>query len=295
MAIESVAVTGGSGKIGSAAIRILNERGYRTINLDRVTPEVIEADAFVDVDLVDAGETWAALAEWDVQAVIHLGTITHPRSDPGHVVFESNAMSSYHVLATAAGLDLEAVVLASSINAMGWSYQETAPDVEYLPIDEAHPVSPRDPYALGKYVIEVLSDGFARLPGSPARLASIRYPGVRSESQLRDMAADPRTLEDLERAAAGPHNPSGAYISAKDAGSICVEAIEADFEGHEVFWATGADVSVDATAMDVAATLYPEADRRRELRGTESVFDCSKAGELLGWEPQNTWRDRATD
>lgn len=288
MGIETVAVTGGSGKVGNAAIAVLNERGYRTINFDVVAPSEPAADEYVEVDLVNAGETWAAIGEWDVDAAIHLGTIIHPRSDPGHVVFESNAMTAYHVLAAASGLGLESVVLASSINAMGWSFQEESPAVEYLPIDEDHPVSPRDPYALGKYVIEVLADGFARMPHGPTRIASMRYPGVRSADRLAEMAADPQSVAEL-RDAAG--NPSGAYIAAADAGRICADAVAADFTGHEVFWATAADVAIDGTAADVADVLYPDAERRRPLEGNETLFDISKAARLLEWEPKRSWRD----
>ena len=290
MGIETVAVTGGSGTVGSEAIAVLNERGYRTINLDVAAPSERIADEYVEVNLVDAGETWASIGERDTDAVIHLGTIIHPQSDPGHIVFESNAMTSYHVLAAATGLGLEAVVLASSINAMGWSFQSEPPAVEYLPIDEQHPVSPRDPYALGKYVIEVLADGFARMPNGPDRIASMRYPGVRSASRLADMAADPQSVADL-RAATDTGNPSGAYIAAADAGRICADAIAADFTGHEVFWATAADVAIDGTATEVAAALFPDAECRAPLEGTETIFDISKAADLLDWEPCQSWRD----
>lgn len=84
-------------------------------------------------------------------------------------------MSAYHVLEAAADLGLESVVLPSSINVMGAVFQEAPTDVRYLPVDEDHPLTPRDPYALGKQTTEAIGDGFGRRPAGPT-ISSVRYP-----------------------------------------------------------------------------------------------------------------------
>ena len=179
MSIERVAVTGGNGKIGTAIIEAFAEGGYHTIDVARGKRREEVSDEYRTTDLLDAGEVYGAFAASDPDAVVHMGTIPSPTSYAGHTTFESNAMSAYNVLEAATALDTEAIVLPSSINVMGADFQEAKTDVRYLPVDEDHPLTPRDPYALGKYTTEGLGEGFARR----------RPPGVRRSSRPGDTAA----------------------------------------------------------------------------------------------------------
>jgi len=291
MATETVAVTGGSGLIGSETVSLLDERGYHPVNLDQRPPEGEAPGDFVEVDLVDAGETYGALARWEADAVIHLGTITGPRRDPGYVTFESNAMSPYIVLEAAAGLGIEAVSLASSINAMGWSFHPDCPEIEYLPIDETHPTTPRDPYALGKRVTEIIAAGVGRDRGTPERIATLRYPGVYDDQRLADLADREQTLADLEAEYSPGDNPGFSYIHVRDAASIAVRGIEADYTGHETFWAVAPDSSVGVPTERLLEAFYPDTEVRGDLSGTDGLFDVSKAHDVLGWEAEHSWRD----
>ncbi len=54
--------------------------------------------------MTDAGEAYGAFATADADAIVHLGMLSTPDHDPGHVVFESNAMSTYNVLQAAEAL-----------------------------------------------------------------------------------------------------------------------------------------------------------------------------------------------
>lgn len=71
------------------------------------------------------------------------------------MTYKSNVTSAYHVLESATALSLESVVLPSSINPMGAFFRDAPPEGKYLPVDEAHPVTSRDPYAVGKHAMEV--------------------------------------------------------------------------------------------------------------------------------------------
>ena len=293
MSIETVAVTGGSGFIGSEIVDVLNERGYATVNLDRERGGGdAAADQFLRTDLLDAGETYGSLAKSDADAVVHMGTIVHPRNDPGHVTFESNAMSAYHVLEVAESLGLESACLASSIHALGWGYQETPPEIDYLPIDEEHRVSPRDPYALGKHVTETLCDGFARKEGAPRTLSTLRFPAVCTTDQLRRRYAEAdRSLDALRERYDPNGNPGFAYVHVRDAAELAVLTVEADYEGHETFWTVAPDTTADAPTEELIETFYPEMEVRQPLSGTDGFFDISKARETVGWEPSRSWRD----
>jgi nucleoside-diphosphate-sugar epimerase len=292
MTIETVAVTGGNGKIGEAILENLNDHDYRTVNVARGKRREEVSDEYRTTDLLDAGKVYGSLAASNTDAVIHMGTIPAPTSHPGYITYESNVMSSYHVLEAATGLGLESVCLASSINAMGSVYQDEPMEVFYLPVDEDHPLTPRDPYALGKHAIEITADGFGRLNEAPHTVSTLRYPWVATGTELAEsFAATDRSLPGLEDA--WHHTTRDtlfSYIHIEDAADIARLAIEADYEGHERFWAVAPDTTTDVHSERLAEEYYPEAELREPLDEREALIDISKARELLGWNPERTWR-----
>lgn len=291
MSVDTIAVTGGNGKIGEAILAHLSERGYRTVNVSRGQRREEVSDEYRTTDLLEAGEVYGSFAVANVDAVVHMGTIPGPTNHPGHVTYESNAMSAYHVLEAAHELELESVVLPSSINVVGAAYQEAPTEVEYLPVDEAHPLTPRDPYALGKRTTEALGDGFGRLPDAPT-VSSLRYPWVATGDELRESFLEQdRTLDGL--ADAWHHTTRStlfSYLHIEDAAAIARAAVEADREGHEAYWAVAADTTAEVDSATLAEEYYPEAERGN-LSGTESLISIDKAREQLGWEPDYSWRD----
>lgn len=104
--------------------------------------------------MLDAGETYGALAKADADAVIHMGTIPGPYNHPEYRTYESNVMSSMHIMEASQSLGLESCCFASSITAIGAEHQQRDPQVEYLPIDESHPRTPDDEYGRAKHAVE---------------------------------------------------------------------------------------------------------------------------------------------
>jgi nucleoside-diphosphate-sugar epimerase len=81
MTLDTIAVTGGNGKIGSAILEHLNEYGYETVNISRGKQREEISDTYVTTDLLDAGETYGALAKTDADeaAVIAAAVGAHLR------------------------------------------------------------------------------------------------------------------------------------------------------------------------------------------------------------------------
>ena len=292
MGVETVAVTGGNGKIGAAILDHLDGFDYHTVNLDLDEGDETGADEYRQTDLLDAGQVYGSLARSDADAVIHMGTIKWPLEHPGYVCYESNVITTYHVLEAAHELGLESVVLASSINVLGCVYQDAPTEVYYLPIDEEHPVTPRDPYAMAKHAMEITADGFGRLPDPPT-ISSLRYPWVATEDEIRETFVEKdRTLEGLEQA--WHHTTRDvlfSYVHVDDGTEIARLAMEGEHDGHERFWAVAADTTADEPSSVIVEEYYPEAELREEIPGTETVISIDKAREHLGWEPERTWRD----
>lgn len=290
MPIDTIAVTGGSGLIGRAIVAELAEHGYRTVNLDRHRPDDEPADEFRRTDLLDAGETYGSLARSDADAVVHMGTITHPRNDPGYITYGSNVMTSYHVLEAAMELGLDAVCLASSVNAIGRTYQAAPPEIDYLPVDEDHRATPRDPYGVAKRVVEVTADGFGRLAEPPRTISTLRFPSVTDDERLAELRTADRSLTALRERYDPGDNPLFDYVHVDDAASIARRAIEADFEGHETFWAVAPDTTADAPTEELLSAFYPDMRVRGDLSGHDGLVSIEKARTMLGWEPGRTWR-----
>jgi len=298
MSIETVAVTGGNGRIGGAIIRELNRHGYRTVNLSRgkAKSRVVEdndegADEYVQTQMLDPGNVSAALAKSDADAVVHMASIPNPLRNVGYETYESNVMSTYHVLAAATDLSLEAAVVPSSINVLGGPFQAELMEVEHLPVDESHPVTPRDPYAMSKHALEVTADGFGRQDRPPCRIASLRYPWVATTAELTETFADAdRSLEAVTDDAA----PFGreclfAYLHVEDAASAARLAIEANFQGHERIWAVADDTTATVPTADLIDACYDDATVERDFCGRESLISTEKAVRLLGWNPTRSW------
>ena len=291
MTIERVAVTGGNGRIGTAILEAFGEHDYHTVDLARGKRREEVADEYRTTDLLDAGEVYGALAASDADAVVHMGTIPSPRNHAGHTTFESNAMSAYNVLEAASALDLDAVVLPSSINVMGADFQEAQTEVSYLPVDEDHPLTPRDPYALGKRTTEVLGAGFARRPDTP-QVASLRYPWVATSEELRAAYAEgDRSLSGLRESDWNGRSTLFSYLHVEDAAAVARRAIEADLDGHEAFWAVAADTNATVPSGRLATEIFPSVEVRGELDEHESLISIAKARDLLDWEPERSWRN----
>src|SRR5690606_27143145 len=112
-----VVVTGGSGKVGKAAIRALKAAGHRAVNFDiRPSPD---AGRYVPVDCGDFGAVLGALSGIDTvggtpDAMVHLAGIPAPGLATDHRIFEFNTLSTYNVFSACARLGVKRIVWASS-------------------------------------------------------------------------------------------------------------------------------------------------------------------------------------
>lgn len=292
MALETIAVTGGNGKIGVAILKHLSNSGYETANLSRGKRRESIADAYITTDLLDAGETYGALATSNADAVIHMGTIPTPYNHPQFKTFESNMLSAVHILEASESLGLESVCLASSINAIGAEHQERRPEIEYLPVDEEHPRTPDDIYGIAKHAMEVTAEGFGRRPTTDLTISTLRYPWVPNQNEIEEYFVNTdRTLTALrnDNPRSG-HEVLFSYIHIDDAARIARKAVEADYQGHETFWAVASDTTAEVETDILVEEFFPGVESREDFGEFETLFDISKSERLLQWIPEHSWR-----
>lgn len=198
-----------------------------------------------------------------------------------------------HVLEASEALGLESVCMASSINAMGAEHQTRPAEVRYVPIDEAHLRTPDDIYGIAKHAMEVTADGFARRLDTELTISSLRYPWVVTRDEQREYRADRnRSLDAFhESQPATGRDVMFSYLDIEDGARIARRCIEADSVGHEVFWAVASDTTADAPTAAVLEEFFPDVEVRADFEGPETLFALKKANDLLGWEPERSWRD----
>lgn len=287
-----VAVTGGLGGVGRWVVDRLARDDHDVVCIDRRTPrEGVEGVEFFAADLADAGEARDLLHAVDPDAVVHLAAIPDPTSHAGTRVFSNNVLSTYNVLSAAGEVDAR-IAWASSESAYGFPFAESLVLPDYLPIDEAHPMRPEDPYGVSKVAGEAVAAAVARRHG--VQVASIRPSWVQIPGDYRLRGA--RESVDVDEIAPGRRVDGvgnfWSYVDARDLADLFVRAIRTPFDGHEAYHGHAADnyLGVDTERL-FAALCGGEVPEAFDVDGEESAFTTAKAAADLGWEPRHSWRD----
>ncbi|MEP6979795.1 MAG: NAD(P)-dependent oxidoreductase [Nakamurella sp.] len=283
--ISTVAVTGGSGKLGRAVVRDLLEHGYTVVTLDRVPPPAGVDNPFVRVDLTDYGQVFESLHAIDdrhtgIDAVVHLGAIPAPGMVPNAALFTNNVTATYNVFAAAKAAGIKRVVWASSETVLGLPFDTPPP---YIPVDEEYPPRPESSYSLSKRVEESMAEQFCRwdpqLTMIGLRFSNVMDPG--------DYTAFPSFDAD---ASARKWNLWG-YIDARDGAQSVRKALEADLTGREIFIIAAADTVMTRPNAELVAEVFPGMQITGRVGDNETLLSIDKARRLLGFDPQYSWRD----
>lgn len=274
--MKRIVVTGGTGKTGRWVVKEFLDKGYKVVNVDiNVTPDAPGIP--VKVDLTNLGQVFNALSGAD--AVVHIAAIPRPKGYTSQVVFQNNVMSTYNIYEAAAGLGIKKVVVASSESVYGLAYAGPT----YVPMDEEHPLTPIDSYALSKIVNEKSAEMFHRKTGM--QIVSLRIGNV---METEDYNRFPTFYNN-------PHNRKNivwSYIDARDVASACRLAIEKDNLGAVVLNIAADDTSMAVNSKELMNVAYPEVtDYREPVEEFGTLLSNKKAKELLGWKPVHFWRD----
>ena len=266
-----IAVTGSSGSVGKAIVKLALEQGHEVLCIDRVNAES-QLAPFLQVDLSDYDETLKAFHGCD--AVIHMAAIPAPGRHPDHVVHNNNVVSSYNVLRAAAKLGITHVCQASSVNATGLAYSRW-PRFDYFPLDEEHPTYNEDPYSLSKWICEEQGNSFARRYEGMV-IASMRFHWVVPD---RAFAAQSKWYGQTQAV-----KNLWAYVTHDAAARACLLSLIADLKGHEVFYIAAPNTVSDIPSLELKKEFFPAVPVRGDLSGHKSFFNSSKAERLLSWK-----------
>jgi nucleoside-diphosphate-sugar epimerase len=287
-----VLITGSAGRLGRSVYPELEKRGHTVVGVD-LSNKAPTCD--LEVDLLDAGETYGAIARTRPDAIIHLAGLATPFGRPEHVLFATNTQSTFHVCQAGADLGVQMVLCASSPTVIGYGNPKGWTP-SYLPLDEDHPTCPWHAYGMSKVAIEAIVRGFAVQQNDGARYFAFRPCYVVAPEEWEPGSTTQLGHTMTERLL----NPGLAavslfnYIDARDAAALAATICEraASLPNGECFFAS-AD---DALATKPLAELLPAfvsstAPFAKALSGTRAAFSNAKAARLLDWKPERSWRE----
>jgi nucleoside-diphosphate-sugar epimerase len=147
-----ILVTGGTGKVGIVAVRVLAGAGHDVTVIGRSVGHSIEGAQYQQCDVNDYDTLLSTMEGHN--AVVHLAAIPHPLGTPGREIFRVNNLGTFNVFEAAAQCGITRVVAASSINAFGYFFGDRGFPIRYLPIDEEHEGIATDAYSFSKQIME---------------------------------------------------------------------------------------------------------------------------------------------
>jgi len=280
---QRICVTGASGQAGRAVVADLREHRYEVQPTDITVTRADREDGMLQADLTDYGQAVEALSEAD--AVVHLANIPAPGLSTPAVTFNHNITMNFNVFQAAAALKLSRVVWASSETTLGLPF-DTPP--RYAPVDEDHYPVPTSTYALSKVASETIAAHIADWSGIP--YIALRFSNIMAPEDYQWFAEfqdDP----DKRR-----WNLWG-YIDQRDVAQSCRLALEADASkvtGGPAFIIAAADTVMNRPSAELLAQVYPRVKLTRDVGEFGTLLAIDRAREVLGFQPEHSWRDHVT-
>jgi UDP-glucose 4-epimerase len=287
-----VAVTGGSGFIGSHVVDALVAAGHDVVVLDNATRRLNPHVAYVDVDILDTPRVTAALR--DCQIVFHLGGVSNVDQARDHPVatYRVNVQGTASVCAAAVDAGKPRVILASSV----WVHEMLAGEITTA----VDPDGPLDlartghVYTASKMGAEMTVRSFAAtydLPWTILRYGIPYGPRMRDELVLARFVRQALSGEPLTLAGGGTQTRNFVYVG--DLARAHLEAIRPEADGRVIVLDGAAPVTIRQLA-DLVIELTGSKVPLRHIparTGDYHVREIADGQGVLSWQPSTSLRD----
>ena len=159
--MSNILVTGGAGFIGSHLVDELIRLGHRVIIIDDLSTgkeEFINKKVkFIEKDINNENPSyWARrMDDYKIEYIFHLAATPRIQLslDQPYDTFEANTLATANILEAGRLAWVKKIIYASSSSVYGKS--------ENLPLDETMICNPQSPYAIQKYLSELLCKNYA--------------------------------------------------------------------------------------------------------------------------------------
>ncbi|MHB9103301.1 MAG: UDP-glucose 4-epimerase GalE [Sulfuricella sp.] len=301
-----VLVVGGAGYIGSHMVAMLLARGYEVVTLDNLSTgyrDAVLAGEFVLGDLADRALLDKLFCERKIDGVMHFASfiqVGESVQNPAKY-YENNVVNTLNLLDAMVAHSVKRFIFSSSAAVYGEPIR--------VPIDEAHPKNPINPYGRSKWIVEQMLADYDR--AYALKSVSLRYfnaAGADPEGQLGERHEPETHLIPLVlQAASGRREsvqvfgrdydtPDGTcirdYVHVTDLCEAHLLALDRLLQGgaSAVFnLGNGNGFSVqeviDAAHKVAGKTILVKDAPRREGDPARLVADASQTRKDLGWNP----------
>lgn len=157
-----VLVVGGAGYIGSHMVKMLSNAGHNVVVLDNLSTgfkEAVKYGQLIVGDLADLNLLENLFQDHDFDGVMHFAanslvgeSIEHPSK-----YYRNNVSNTLNLLDVMVRHDVKHFIFSSTAATFG--------EPDYVPIDEAHPQNPINPYGASKLMIERILQDYASAYG----------------------------------------------------------------------------------------------------------------------------------
>jgi UDP-glucose 4-epimerase len=286
--MEPIAVTGGSGFVGSHVVDALLRAGHQVRVLDARPPLQLADVDWVEVDMLDQYTMTDALK--GAGAVFHLAAMADVNdivADPAESV-ALNVMGTARVLEAARRADTGRVILSSTV----WVYSATQGDVvdEDTPFDLA---TDRHLYVSEKIASEMLCRDYATLYGRPYTVLRYGIPfGPRMRHDLVVAAFMERAMRGEALRIDGDGSQERYFVYVEDLAAAHPLALDPvatnrtyNLESEEAISIRMLAETVGELVGDTEVTFGPS--RPGDYRAR--VVRSERARTELGWQPRHTF------
>lgn len=304
-----ILVVGGAGYIGSHMVKMLLDSGQDVVTLDNLSSghrDAVLGGEFVQGDLADQVCLERIFVEHRPEAVMHFASFIQVGESvqKPNAYYRNNVTNTLNLLDTMLKFDVKKFIFSSTAAVFG--------EPEYVPIDEAHPNRPLNPYGRSKWMIEqILSDYEKAFNFRSVCLRYFNAAGADPDGQLGERH-EPEThlIPLILQAASGQREyiqvfgrdydtPDGTcirdYIHVTDLCSAHLAALEYLNHGgtsDKFNLGNGAGFSVqeviDAVEKVSGKAVTVLNGPRRPGDPARLVADSERAKTILGWKPLYT-------
>ncbi|MEM9913769.1 MAG: UDP-glucose 4-epimerase GalE [Planctomycetota bacterium] len=312
---KRVLVTGGAGYIGSHAVRALLKAGHTPVVLDvldrghkAAVPEGVEL-IVADLASVPLTKLVSHLRNHQIDAVLHFAALAYVGESVHEPLryYQNNVVGSLRLLQAMASADVNRLVFSSTCATYG--------EPDDLPITEATPQKPINPYGQSKLMVEQIIADFAAVHPdfAHARLRYFNVAGCADDGSVgEDHRPETHLIPNAIFAALGrgkpltvfgndydsPHTPDGTcvrdYIHVEDlvdAHLAVMDALEpGDARVYNLGTGRGSSIQEVIDAVEAATgEKVPHTFGPRRAGDPPALFaDASKIQRELDWSPKRT-------
>jgi UDP-glucose-4-epimerase GalE len=311
----AILVTGGAGYIGSVTVALLRERGEEVVVLDDCVrghaPAVIAGVPLVRGRVGDRQLVRDTVQRHRIDACVHFAALAYVGESVGQpaLYFQNNVVEGIALLDELIAGGVRRFVFSSSCATYG--------QPERVPIGEAEPQRPTNPYGWSKMMLEGVLRSYAG--ACDFRFVSLRYFNAAGATRQHGEHHDPEThvIPLAIRAALGtgpalrlmgsdyPTEDGTAvrdYVHVSDLAMAHLQALQhLGHGGASEFLNLG--TGRGSSVLDVIETVRRVTSRevalamhaRRPGDPARLVADVGRAHQVLGWKPEHSGLEQIVD